>query len=432
MAPRRVLSFTKARPVDWPMWESRRQVKRGRGPHALAIFVALLCGLMASWRADADLRPPARSRGAPPMRFVRVVSADPACAPNCPEWLSAEGRIEPGSAPAFAEAVNRLGGRRLPILIHSPGGSVADAIAMGRLIRAKGLAVAVGRTLMQNCSETAPRCPDGPGVAITGGATCASACALVLAGGVERLVGPVPLVGVHQITTVIKETDGLAHLTSTRKFYEQDWADAAVREYLTAMGVGDPVMALLRKTPAASVHWLSLADLRDSRLATAAMDAAQPILTSGANGLNAHGFEGDPPPPDHLRARAAEPLALPLAGRGVILEITFSYRRGGGAIGAEVTARDTDTRQPVDPPASGFSLTLTADQGELLQLKTAGSSPPVAIIPRERFCAVAHDGKIVAAPAASPGSGAWADEPPVAFAFAEMEGRTAVVDEACP
>ena len=244
-----------------------RQEKRRRGPAARACVAALLI-LAAGGGADADLRPPARSRGEPLMRFVRVVSADPACEPNCPEWLSAEGRIEPGSAPAFAEAINRLGARRLPILIHSPGGSVTDAMAMGKLIRARGLAVAVARTLLQNCSETAPRCPDGPGVAITGGAICASACALVLAGGVERLVGPVPLVGVHQITTVVRETEGLAHVTSTRKFYEQDWADAAVRDYLTAMGVGDPVMALMRKTPAASVHWLSLADLRASRLAT--------------------------------------------------------------------------------------------------------------------------------------------------------------------
>jgi len=189
---------------SWP-----RQEKRRHGPAAIACVAALLI-LAAGGRADADLRPPARSRGEPPMRFVRVVSADPACKPNCPEWLSAEGRIEPGSAPAFAEAISRLGGRRLPILIHSPGGSVTDAIAMGKLIRAKGLAVAVARTLVRNCPETAPRCPDGPGVAITGGAICASACALVLAGGVERLVGPAPLVGVHQITTVVRETEGLA------------------------------------------------------------------------------------------------------------------------------------------------------------------------------------------------------------------------------
>ena len=94
-------------------------------------------------------------------------------------------------------------------------------MAMGELIRAKGLAVAVARTLITNCPESAPKCPDGPGKAITGGAICASACVLVLAGGVERLAGPVPQIGVHQITTLVRETEGLAHLTSTRKIYEQ-------------------------------------------------------------------------------------------------------------------------------------------------------------------------------------------------------------------
>ena len=155
------------------------------------------------------------------MRFVRVTSADPACKPDCPEWLSAEGRIEPGTAKAFAEAIANLKGRRLPILIHSPGGSVPDAAAMGELIRAKGLAVAVARTLIANCPESAPKCPDGPGRAITGGATCASACVLVLAGGVERLAAPSALIGVHQTTTLVSETEGLARLKSTRKIYEQ-------------------------------------------------------------------------------------------------------------------------------------------------------------------------------------------------------------------
>jgi hypothetical protein len=405
------------------------QRRRHRAPAARAFVLALLGVLAAGARADADLRPPARPRGAPPMRFVRVVSADPVCMPNCPEWLSVEGRIEPGSAPAFAEAVNRLGGRRLPILIHSPGGAVTDAIAMGKLIRAKGLAVAVARTVMPNCVETTPRCPDGPGMAMTGGAICASACELVLAGGVERLVGPVPLVGVHQITTVVKETEGLAHRTSTLKFYEQDWADAAVRDYLNAMGVGDPVMALMRKTPAASVHWLSLADLRASRLATLALDAAEPILTSGANGLNTRALEGDRPPPDLLRVRSQ---ALPIAGRGLMLEITFRYRRGGGAVEAEVTAHEADMREAADPPASGWILTLTADGVEPSHWKTAGPSPPRAIVPRERFCALAHGGKLIAEPMGGAAAGAWADEPPVVFALTEMEGTTAVFDEACP
>ena len=220
------------------------------------------------------------------MRVVRVVSADPACKPNCPEWLSVEGRIEPGSARVFADAIANLKGRRLPILIHSPGGSVPDAAAMGGLIRAKGLAVAVARTLIANCPEASPKCPDGPGKAITGGATCASACVLVLAGGIERLAAPSALIGVHQVTTVVSEAEGLAHLKSTRKFYEQPRIDAAVEAYLTAMGVGEPVMTLMRKTWAASIRWLSLPELKDSRLATLALDAAEPILASGANGLN--------------------------------------------------------------------------------------------------------------------------------------------------
>ena len=42
-----------------------------------------------------------------------------------------------------------------------------------------------------------------------GGAFCASACPLILAAGVERLVGPVPMVGVHQITEVLKEKEGV-------------------------------------------------------------------------------------------------------------------------------------------------------------------------------------------------------------------------------
>ena len=66
----------------------------------------------------------------------------------------------------------------------------------------------------------------------------------------------------HQTTTVVSETEGLAHLKSTRKIYEQQGVDAAVEAYLAAMGVGEPVMTLMRKTSAASIRWLSPAELK--------------------------------------------------------------------------------------------------------------------------------------------------------------------------
>ena len=401
--------------------------KRRLGPAAQAFAFALLGMLAAGAPARADLRPPARMRSEPPMRFVRVVSADAACAPNCPEWLSAEGRIEPGTARGLAQALAALKGRRLPILIHSPGGSVPDAIGMGELIRARGLAVAVARTLITNCPERAPKCPSGPARAMTGGAICASACVLVLAGGVERLVGPAPLIGVHQMTTVVKESEGAVGLTMTRKFYEQPGVDTVVGAYLAAMGVGDPVMALTRKTPAASVRWLSLADLKASRLATLALDAADPILSGGLNGLNGRAFDGDPPPTDLFQAR----LAAPLAGLGAMLEIAFRYRRGGGVVEAEMTARDGEP-----PPASGsrppdLSLTLTAPGAEPLRLSAAEAAPAHAIIARERFCALADGGKLVVKASAAPAAGEAA-APATELAFTAMDGAKALIAEACP
>ena len=403
------------------------QQNRRPCPAVRAFVLALLGLLAAGLAAEADLRPPTRMRGTPPMRFVRVVSAESGCAPNCPEWLSAEGQIEPGAAADLAKALEGLNGRRLPILIHSPGGSVVDAVAMGKLVRAKGLAVAVARTLITNCSERAPRCPSGPGTAITGGARCASACVLVLAGGVERLIGPASLIGVHQITTTVRETEDMAHLTSARKVYEQLDVDAEVSAYLAAMGVGDPVMALMRKTPAASVRWLSLAELKASHLATSALDASEPIATSGPNGLNGRAFDGDPPRADLVQASAA---AL-LAGRGATLEITFRYRRGGGAVEAEAIERDSAPQPASDPPAPDWSLTLSAAGAEPLQLSATGPAPARAIIPRQRFCALAAGGRLVAKPARGAAAGAEA-ETPTPFALAAMDGAKALIGEACP
>jgi hypothetical protein len=395
---------------------SKRKRRLKRGVQALA---AALLGLIAL-PSYADLRPPARPRGTHAMRFVRVMSAEGACKPNCPEWLSAEGQIVPGSAKAFAGAIANLKGRRLPVLIHSPGGSVADAGAMGELIREKGLAVVVARTLITNCPDASPKCPDGPGSAITGGAMCASACVLVLAGGVERLAAPSGLIGVHQITTVVSETEGLAHLKSTRRIYEQKGVDAAVEAYLDAMGVGDPVMTLMRKTWAASIRWLSPDELKASHLATLALDPAEPVLASGANGLNGRSLDGDPPRADLMQASVARPVA----GSDETIEIAFRYRRGGGAVEAE--ANERGLKPPEAPLSLGLSLASSAPGGETFPLPTTGRTVARALIPRERFCALAHGGATIVA--AAPDK----QERFAPVELAAMDGAKRLIAEACP
>jgi hypothetical protein len=136
--------------------------------------------------------------------------------------------------------------------------------------------------LIANCPERAPQCPEAKGHVTTVGADCASACALILAGGAERLVGSRPEVGVHQMTTVMREIEGSAHLPTIKKIYEEKEADTVAEAYFDAMGIGDPVMALLRKTPAFSTRWLSLGEIATSHLATLALDGAEPIFLRAA------------------------------------------------------------------------------------------------------------------------------------------------------
>lgn len=143
-----------------------------------------------------------------PMRFA-VVRGDPGgCDPICPEWISAEGKIVGDTAAKFRKFLKKLGDRQLPLVIHSPGGDVQNALAMGRLIREKKLDVAVGRTAFSSCSPETKGCKGGyTGWALPIGALCNSACPLVLAGGTQRLVGKAAL-GVHQITTTtVREKD---------------------------------------------------------------------------------------------------------------------------------------------------------------------------------------------------------------------------------
>ena len=350
-----------------------------------------------------------RPRVEPPMRIVRVTSSDPACQPDCPEWISAEGRIAPGAGAAFAKVVADLYGRRLPILISSPGGSLPDAVAMGKLIREKRLAVAVARSLIENCPERAPACPNAKGRAIVGGARCASACALVLAGGVERLVGPMPLVGVHQITLAMKEAEGAVHLTRIKKVYEPIGADAAVEADLKAMGIGDPVMRLLRETLPSSIRWLSLVELQSSHLATLALDADAPIATSGANGLNGRVFDGAPARSASFTARGEAPIA------GGALEARLAYARGGGVVRIALAPRDGKATDAL----SGWALRI----GEESLPFTEGS----ATIPRDRFCACARGGEIAAT--------VWVGDegqPNATFDLARLNGAAALIEEACP
>ena len=99
--------------------------------------------------------------------------------------LMATGTIAPGISEAFATEIGKRGDYIKTVVLNSPGGSVTDALAMGRLIREKKFATEV-----------------------EAGKYCSSSCPLVFAGGVERRAGDKATIGVHQVAAIRSATGG--------------------------------------------------------------------------------------------------------------------------------------------------------------------------------------------------------------------------------
>jgi hypothetical protein len=136
--------------------------------------------------------------------------------------LMATGTITPGLSEAFAAEVAKRGDYIKTVVLNSPGGSVTDALAMGRLIREKKFATEV-----------------------EAGKYCASSCPLVFAGGVERRAGDKAVIGVHQV----------AAISSVHNAMPRDEMDVAQRisarcqRYLGDMGINLQVWVHAMETP---------------------------------------------------------------------------------------------------------------------------------------------------------------------------------------
>ncbi|MER9328858.1 hypothetical protein [Mesorhizobium sp. M0488] len=182
----------------------------------------------------ADARPvlPQPVESMPPkeadMRFVLVRGSNPLCNPDCPEWISAEGAITTRTPETLRQLLDATVGRRLPIVISSQEGDIQAAVAAGRLIRDRKLDVAVAHTDFVDCAPSAD-CPakDGVHVGLTNDTQgqCASACAMMVAGGVRRLIGP----AVHLSVGALEPQD-------------------EVKAYLEEMAIGPGLIAAMQRS----------------------------------------------------------------------------------------------------------------------------------------------------------------------------------------
>lgn len=161
--------------------------------------------------------------------------------------LLATGTILPGTADAFAAEIAKRGSYVKTIVLQSPGGSVRDALAMGRLIRDSKFATEVEAK-----------------------SYCASSCPLVFAGGVERRAGTNAALGVHQVSAMTETNiSGASGMESGQKI------SAMCQKYLRDMGIDLEVWVHAMETPRDRLYYFTHDELLTLRLATHADSAKQ-------------------------------------------------------------------------------------------------------------------------------------------------------------
>jgi hypothetical protein len=136
--------------------------------------------------------------------------------------LMATGTITPGISQSFATEVGRHSEYIKTVVLNSPGGSVTDALTMGRLIREHKFATEV-----------------------EAGKYCASSCPLVFAGGVERRAGERATIGVHQVAAI----RSAAAVPPRDEMSIGQTISARCERYLADMGVSLQVWVHAMETP---------------------------------------------------------------------------------------------------------------------------------------------------------------------------------------
>jgi hypothetical protein len=209
--------------------------KRRRPIWSVVFFILLISGI--GIRAYRDLsRPEAwsywkESYFSPSMTSSLIAKADVEGSARGRPALAISGTIGAATASWLRE---RLDEAHLAagdvVLLSSPGGNLDQAIIMGEVIRARGLATAVGAA---NASGQITR------------SYCASACVLVYAGGKPRYGIEGSVLGVHRFVTSTPGRDPVADTQRTA---------GIVLSYMTRMGVSSAVVEAMSETR--DVRWL--------------------------------------------------------------------------------------------------------------------------------------------------------------------------------
>ncbi|PDT69305.1 hypothetical protein CO683_13810 [Bradyrhizobium ottawaense] len=190
-----------------------------------------------------------------PMKFNWI-----ACEPNCRGWVSAVGIITADTPKDFEEFSRgrQLGGAT--VVLDSSGGSVNDAITLGRRFRNLGLLTTVGVSLRGGQSARPAVAPE---------AYCESMCVFLLLAGKKRYVPEAAHVRVHQIWMGDRADDAKAASYSAQDLMIVERDIGRLAKYTFDMGgAGDLLSLALSVPPWEDLHELDAGELKLTNLVT--------------------------------------------------------------------------------------------------------------------------------------------------------------------
>jgi hypothetical protein len=198
-----------------------------------------------------------------PMRFTWV-----ACQPNCRGWVGAVGIVTADTPKEFDEFARTRKLAGATVVLDSSGGSVNDAIALGRRWRNLGILTTVGTSID-------PR--NGDRAEVAAQAYCESMCVFLLLSGKTRYVPDGAHVRVHQIWMGDRADDARAASYSAQDLMIVERDIGRLAKYTFDMGgAGDLLSLALSVPPWEDLHELSREELQLTNLVTT--DAVAEVL----------------------------------------------------------------------------------------------------------------------------------------------------------
>jgi hypothetical protein len=190
-----------------------------------------------------------------PMRFSWV-----ACEPNC-GWIAAVGIVTGDTPKDFEDFAKGRDLSGATVVLDSSGGSVNDAITLGRRFRGLNMRTTVGISARARSQ--------GDQASIAPEAYCESMCVFLLLGGSTRYVPDAAHVRVHQIWMGDRADDAKAASYTAQDLTIVERDIGRLAKYTFDMGgAGDLLSLALNVPPWEDLHELSHSELRQTNLVT--------------------------------------------------------------------------------------------------------------------------------------------------------------------